>query len=565
MNFESNFFRRSFILMHKKYLFPPLGSTDSPGAQANLSKHWAWIALAIIIVFVVTIRMGLLEIPLERDEGEFAYMGQLMLQGIPPYLLAYNMKLPGIYAAYALVMAIFGQTIVGIHVGLMVVNAIATLLLFLLTRRLFDDVAGLVAAASYALLSLSPSVLGTSAHATQFIVPPVLGGAVLLLRALDSGRYGTLFLSGLLFGLAFIMKQHAVFFLVFALLYFIWSTFRARPLDLRKLAIGGILLTLALMTPFIVTCVTLYAAGVFGKFWFWTFAYASQYVSEFPLSIGVRNFMISAPRAISLWVWATAGLGLTAIVWNDKARANGIFLIGFSLFSFLSVCPGFFFRSHYFVTLLPAVALLAGVTASATRQFLSDKKMPLAVQILPLLVIAGAVIGPMSIFTRFFFTAAPAEACRMMYGENPFPESIEIGEYIKNHSTEDDKIAVIGSEPQIYFYADRRSATGYIYVYGLMEPQEFASRMQREMIHEIENARPKYIVFVNIPYSWLVRQNSDMTLLKWAQRYLDLNYRLVGLADIDPNGISKVYWNDESIKNGPRSQFNVYVLERKAG
>jgi hypothetical protein len=38
---------------------------------------------------------------LERDEGEYAYAGQLMLQGIPPYQLAYTMKLPGPFAAYA--------------------------------------------------------------------------------------------------------------------------------------------------------------------------------------------------------------------------------------------------------------------------------------------------------------------------------------------------------------------------------------------------------------------------------------------------------------------------------
>ena len=48
--------------------------------------------------------------PLERDEGEYAYAGQLMLQLIPPYQLAYNMKLPGIYAAYAVVLKLFGQT-----------------------------------------------------------------------------------------------------------------------------------------------------------------------------------------------------------------------------------------------------------------------------------------------------------------------------------------------------------------------------------------------------------------------------------------------------------------------
>ena len=542
----------------------PLASR-SKSMRANLSKHWPWIGVAIVIVFITAIRIRLLQIPLERDEGEFAYMGQLMVQGIPPYLLAYNMKLPGIYAAYALIMAIFGQTIAGIHIGLMVANAIAILLLFLLTRRLFDDVAGVVAAACYALTSLSPSVLGTSAHATQFIVPLVLGGTFLLVQALDSRKYSTLFVSGLLFGLALMMKQHAVLFIGFGVIYLLWSISRNHPFDLKRLVKGISLFILASAIPFIVSCVILYGVGVFPRFWFWTFTYASQYVSEVTLSTGMRHFMMSAQWAISPWVWAVSGVGLTAIFWNEKARANWFFLIGFSLFSFLSVCPGFFFRSHYFVTLLPAVALLAGVAASAMKQFLSDKKMPLLVQILPLLIVAGAVVGPMSIFTRFFFTATPVEACRMMYGENPFPESIEIGEYIKNHSTADDKIAVIGSEPQIYFYANRKSATGYIYIYGLMEPQDYASRMQREMIHEIEKARPKYIVFVNVPYSWLVRQNSDMTLLKWAQRYLDLDYRIVGLADINPNGISKVYWNDESTKNGPRSPFNVYVLERRAG
>ncbi len=38
-----------------------------------------------------------------------------MLQGIAPYKLAYNMKFPGTYAAYAAMMSIFGQTIIGIN------------------------------------------------------------------------------------------------------------------------------------------------------------------------------------------------------------------------------------------------------------------------------------------------------------------------------------------------------------------------------------------------------------------------------------------------------------------
>src|SRR6266567_7179157 len=105
---------------------------------------FAWCTLAIIVFgVVIAIRMRLLGIPLERDEGEYAYAGQLILQGIPPYKLAYNMKFPGTYAAYAVIMSIFGQTVTGIHLGLLLVNVATIALIFLLGRRLMNSTAGI--------------------------------------------------------------------------------------------------------------------------------------------------------------------------------------------------------------------------------------------------------------------------------------------------------------------------------------------------------------------------------------------------------------------------------------
>jgi len=51
--------------------------------------------LALVLVFTAAVRFRMLDAPLERDEGEYAYAGQLMLEGVPPYLAAYNMKFPG--------------------------------------------------------------------------------------------------------------------------------------------------------------------------------------------------------------------------------------------------------------------------------------------------------------------------------------------------------------------------------------------------------------------------------------------------------------------------------------
>src|SRR5258708_4006770 len=144
---------------------------------------------------------------LERDEGEYAYAGQLMLQHIPPYKLAYNMKLPGTYAAYAIIMAIFGETPQGIHLGVLLINSLTLILIYFLAGRLFGRTAGIVATATYGLLSTHQTTLGFAGHATHFVVLAAVAGLVLFLRAIEQNRLRLLFWSGTLFGLAFVMKQ----------------------------------------------------------------------------------------------------------------------------------------------------------------------------------------------------------------------------------------------------------------------------------------------------------------------------------------------------------------------
>src|SRR5215471_6507550 len=98
-------------------------------------RNRAWLIVGLAILFVAAIRVRLRDMPLERDEGEYAFAGQLLLQGVPPYKEAYNMKLPGTYAAYALIMGLLGQTPTGIHLGVAAVNIASIILVFLLGRK----------------------------------------------------------------------------------------------------------------------------------------------------------------------------------------------------------------------------------------------------------------------------------------------------------------------------------------------------------------------------------------------------------------------------------------------
>ena len=499
-----------------------------------MKKVWPWVVVLLVMAATALLRIHLIGTPLERDEGEYAYAGQLMLQGIPPYKLACNMKLPGTYAAYAAIMAAFGQTIAAIHTGLLLVNAGAMVLIYLLGRRLFSVGAGLAASAAYALLSVSPGVLGTQAHATHFVVLAALGGLWLLLRFEDTGRSWTLFASGVLFGVAFLMKQHGILFGVFAAGYLV----SVRRWKLLPLFLAGA------AAPFAITCLILWWAGVFCRFWFWTFTYASRYVAENSLRDGAAALAATFGPILreSGALWALAALGLWLAVRGKR------FLLPFLLlFSFAAVSAGLFFRAHYVVLMLPAVALLAG---SCVRGRISAA------------IFAAALVLSLYLQRDVLFRMSPVDVSREMYGLEPFPEAVPVASYIRNHTRPEDLIAVLGSEPEIYFYAHRHSATSFLYTEPLVEPQPFAAGMQNDMIAELERNEPAYVVRFPIVETLSLGADSPPRIFDWWSDYGPKHYRLVGIADIMEDGSSEYRWDQAAETYQPHSLYHLAVYRR---
>lgn len=170
-----------------------------------------------------------------------------------------------------------------------------------------------------------------------------------------------------------------------------------------------------------------------------------------------------------------------------------------------------------------------------------------------------------SVFSQraHFFSLSPNNYSRAIYGENPFIESQLVASYIREHSSADARVAVIGSEPEIYFYARRHSATGYIYTYALMENQPYAARMQQEMAREIEAAKPAFIVLVAYKYSWLGRDDSSNDIFDWEAKYTREFYEADVTIGLQPDG--QIVWlpgANLTNFNGPLKQFMV-IYHRK--
>lgn len=553
-----------------------------------LRRHWAWLTVILTLLLVLTVRIRLRDIPLERDEGEYAYAGQLILQGTPPYVAAYNMKLPGTYAAYACIMAVFGQTPFGIHLGLMLVNALSIVLVFLIGRRILDEIAGAVAAVAFALLSTSTSVFGLAGHATHFVTLFALAGLYLLLRATNGKMAGVsdslapsegeraevrglppssinplihksnspisaffasfrgysslLFTSGLCFGLAFLMKQHGIFFAIFGFAYLLWTKssprFETRPnraaplkMDVGRCMLDVAIFSAALALPYLLTLLILGLAGALHQFIFWTVSYASKYASGAPIALGSDFLRLTFKSAVgpNLVLWILPLPGLLFMWWERRLSLNSRFLLAaLFLCSFASFSVGFYFRSHYFITFLPVMALLSGIGISRSIRLLKhDQTIEL---VLAVALLALFVIGTVAAFIGngiIWFGMSPAQASRESYLTTMFIETEKLAADIKASSPKNSRVLVMGSEPEIFFLSRRRSATGYIYTYPLMERQSYAGKMQEEMIAEVERARPDYAVYVDDSLSWLAWPESEQKLFEWWNNYWPANFDLI--------------------------------------
>ena len=492
--------------------------------------------MVAVLVLIAGVRLHLLDLPLERDEGEYAYAGQLMLQGIPPYQLAYNMKFPGTYAAYAVIMKLFGETPGGIHFGVLLVTMTTALMLFWLAKKILDETAAVVATTAYAVLAASPSMLGLAGHATQFAAICATAGLCLMWKVRQSINWPTAFGMGIFFGLAVLMKQQAVVIGAWAGISFAVTCLLKKEMPLSKRVFAVVVCAIGMFLPFGVCCLILWHAGVFQNFWFWTIDYAEKYASIVPLDQAPRIFWQNFHWIVhnDFVLWLIGGTGLVAMWFDTRLKKNRAWFLGAGIAFALSVCPDFYFRKHYFLLALPALALLTGGAVSGTCRLLQEKTASPKWNDLPILIYSLALAFTIFANRAIWFEQTPTQISRTTYQADPFPEAEVISDYIRTNSLPDARVAVLGSEPEIYFLSHRHSATGYIYTYGLLEPQPYAPHMQDEMISQIETNSPQFVVFVSDEFSWGQYVNdpdSDKKIFYWWDKY-KTNYTLVALADV---------------------------------
>ena len=522
-----------------------------------------WLTLALVVLASLAIRVRLLDVPLERDEGEYAYVAQLLLDGVPPYQQAYTMKFPGVALAYAPFVASLGPQPAAVRASMLCVNALSILLLFLLARRLFGAETALAAAASYALLAVGRGPQGIYANTEHFVMLFALAGLTLLLSARERRSLAGIFASALLLGVAILMKQHGAVFAAFGGLLMLGGRAglpgpRVRPAQLWIFALGVGL-------PLGLLCGWIAWQGEWQRFWFWSFVYAREYMGfvspEEALGFASYGFAEAAGSAPLLWALAAVGLA-DSLRSRERARSRA-FLWGFTLTSVLALSLALRFRPHYFLFLLPAVATWAALGARALGEALCRWVPRLRVGVASASLLGIAILGGLYTDAGYLFEMGPNEVSAANFGTHPFPEALSLGRWLRESSNREDRIAVLASEPEIYFYADRPSATPFLYMTEILRRFPSATGLQRELVSQLEAQPPRYLVFSSSfdPFARPEGFRRAPGLSQWIREAVASAYRRVGVLEVRRGEASRERWGPAATAP-PRSDNWLTVYER---
>jgi hypothetical protein len=157
--------------------------SQAVSAQRRVAWHAAWIGFGWLAL-AAAVRLPFLGV-VGEDEAFFAVVAHRWLGGVAPYVGSFDVKAPGLFAAYALADAAFGFETGAMKLLLIGCVGATSWGLWLIGKRHLSRPVGLFAGALYPLYSLTQS--GTTSSSELIEVLPEVFAALLALDAILGG------------------------------------------------------------------------------------------------------------------------------------------------------------------------------------------------------------------------------------------------------------------------------------------------------------------------------------------------------------------------------------------
>jgi len=414
-------------------------------------RNSIFLVLALVILTVATRLPSLLHPRPIGDETVYSVAANEVVDGGRPYIDAVERKPPLLFWTYAAIFEVAGKfNWKALHAVALVWTLGTMTGLYVIGRGLFDRATGLTAALFYSIFQpwLTSNDLAFNGELLMNL-PVVWAWAMAFARGWGRLRL-ELFAAGALLCAGFLLKQPAAIAAPPLAIYLLLPSYRrSRGLSFNaslaqtSILAAGFFGTLALVT------LVLWKQGILHEAFYWTITnHDIPHVFWDQGAILTLAFIATClPLLLGAWMAYRDVDG----VWKGRTAERKALLLLLAA-SCLGVAVGGRFYDHYYIQLIPPLAILAApyyalFWAGKTQQAFRRLNRPITYAWLVLTV---------ALFS--------CEHWRELASHR---ERSEAGRYLAEYSAPDDKIFVWGHAPKIYLDARRRPACRYITTFPL--------------------------------------------------------------------------------------------------
>lgn len=468
--------------------------------------------------FIASLHWNTAALPLIRDEGEYAYAASLFRYGALPYTDSFLQKPPMIVYTYWLAQLVDDGTGRGARWLLVLFQTASALVLGAIARREIGPNAVWPASLLLGPLLLMPNLDQCAANVEQFMILPLLVLGLLYSANRATTDLKPWFAAGFVTAVAFLYKYTCAPIGGFILATWLFESFfvlkRVRQTFMSATAtLAGFLLgSLLISCPFLI-----HDGG--RDLYDCTVRFNRHYAAVHTFS--ARGFFSQLGSIGASW-WILILLG--GIFLYSQPRARRWFYVGLIAAAIVSTAGSWY--GHYYLPLIPLIAFGAagGMTVIVPR--IAALVGIRADMVNRLLVVAGMIVA---LFPNWeALRMSPGSIERARYAPYVFAESTIAAKKLAELTSPEDRVLVAGSEPEILYYAGRRSSTRFVIAYPMTLPTIMAESYQIQAVRELSENPPRAIVLVRSPDSWLISRSTPDIYLRYFEELLRTNYTLVG-------------------------------------